>query len=97
MAAMQQDLATEKCGKTLDDRAGDGFFVDVTSPDPLVFYHMLEVPGPTYYGTFAEFATFIADGFDSGVLFVNASGKFDYDEARYEAHEAAHLATATKP
>ena len=83
--------------KILDDGAGDGFFLDVTSTNPLVFYHMLEDPHPRYYGTMAEFVDFIADGFETGVFSEKPSGDFNYDEAQYVTLESAHLATATTP
>lgn len=83
--------------KILEDGSGDGYFLDVTACRPLVFYHMLEDPDPQYYGTLSEFVNFIADGFESEVLFINAAGKFDYDEVKYRALEAKHLKSATKP
>jgi len=83
--------------KIFEDGAGDGYFLDVNSSRPLVFYDMLENPAPQYYGTLAEFVNFIANGFESGVLFVNEAGEFDYDQAKYEAMEAKYLKTATQP
>lgn len=81
----------------LADGSGDGFFLDVTSPQPLVFYYMLEDGYPHYYGTLAEFVNFIADGFESGVLYVNAAGEFDYDMEQYQAKEATYLQSVTQP
>lgn len=83
--------------KILEDGFGDGYFLDVTSSRPLVFYHMLEDPYPQYYGTLAEFANFIADGFESEVLFLNGAGEFDYDEAKFYALEEKHLNSASRP
>lgn len=77
--------------KIMDDGAGDGFFVDVTSSRPRVFYHMLEDGTPQYYGTMPEFVNFIATGFETGVLFVNTKGEFAYDHAQYEALEQKHF------
>jgi hypothetical protein len=85
------DKLRKRSLKILDDGAGDGFFVDVTSAQPQVFYHMLEDGTPLYYGTLAEFVNFIATGFERGVLFVDANGKFGYDEKQYQALEQAHF------
>jgi hypothetical protein len=81
--------------KILDDGAGDGFFLDITSPAPKVFYEMLEDPFPRYYGTLEEFADFITAVFDSGAITVNQAGEFDYDSDRYEELETAHLKQIT--
>lgn len=83
--------------KILDDFAGDGFFIDTTSTTPLVFYHMLEDPYPTYYGTLTEFVEFIAIGFEKGILYEDTHGNFAYDEKLYTAYEATHLAKASRP
>lgn len=77
--------------KILVDGAGDGFFLDITSSAPKVFYEMLEDPYPRYYGTLEEFADFITAAFDSGAITVNQAGEFDYDSDRYDELEAAHL------
>lgn len=82
--------------KILEDGAGDGFFVDVTAARPRVFYHMLEDGTPQDYGTLAEFVDFIATGFERGVLFVDASGKFGYDDKQYQALEQEHFRVVRK-
>jgi len=85
------DKLRKRSLKILEDGAGDGFFVDVTAARPRVFYHMLEDGTPQYYGTLAEFVDFIATGFERGVLFVDANGKFGYDDKQYQALEQAHF------
>jgi|ERR1043166_6519959 hypothetical protein len=82
--------------KLMDDGAGDGFFLDVTSTNPTVFYHMLEDPFPRSYGTMTEFIDFIASGFEQGVLFVDKAGNFAYDDARYKSLEEAHFGKIKK-
>ena len=85
------DKLRKRSLKILEDGSGDGFFVDVTVARPRVFYHMLEDGTPQYYGTLAEFVGFIATGFERGVLFVDAQGKFGYDDKQYQALEQAHF------
>jgi hypothetical protein len=77
--------------KILDDGAGDGYFLDITSATPRVYYEMLEDPGPVDFGTLHEFVEFIADAFDSGVISLNERGDFDYDLDEYFPFEAAYL------
>lgn len=77
--------------KLMDDGSGDGFFLDVTSTKPTVFYHMLEDPLPLSYGSLDQFVNFIATGFEAGVLRTNESGALDYDIQAYEQFEAEHL------
>ncbi|MDF1753138.1 MAG: hypothetical protein P1U89_10220 [Verrucomicrobiales bacterium] len=82
--------------KILDNSAGDGFFMDVNSETPLVFHHMLEDPeNPIWFGTLPEFIDFIATGFESGILFEDEEGNFDFDEAKYEELMTKHLQRAT--
>jgi len=85
------DKLRKRSLKILEDGSGDGFFVDVTAARPRVFYHMLEDGTPQYYGTLAEFVGFIATGFERGVLFVDAQGKFGYDDKQYQALEQEHF------
>lgn len=83
--------------KILDDLDGNGFFLDVNSENPLVFHHILEEPeNPVWFGTLPEFVDFIASGFESGVLFENEDGKFDYDGAEYEEFMSEYLERATR-
>lgn len=77
--------------KILDDGAGDGFFVDPTAQQPMVFYHMLEDPTPRYFGTMPQFLDFIAKGFEIGVLSAKPSGELSYDLKTYEAMEKDYL------
>lgn len=90
------DKLRKSAVKILDDGAGDGFFVDVTTAQPAVFYHMLEDPTPRSYGTMTEFVNFIAAGFENGVLYISAAGDFAYDEKKYEALEAEHFKAIQK-
>lgn len=83
--------------KLMDDGFGDGFFLDAMSPNPRVFYHMLEEPAPTYYGTMQDFVDFIASGFESGVLRVDEAGELAYDEQEYFRLEEEHLRQIAKP
>jgi hypothetical protein len=85
------DKLRKRSLKILEDIAGDGFFVDVTSLKPRVFYHMLEDGTPRYYGTLTEFVNFIATGFESGVLSVDAKGQFNYDNQKYQVFEQEHF------
>jgi hypothetical protein len=78
--------------KILGDLAGDGFFVHVDTEKPRVFHHMLEAPeNPVWFGTLIEFVDFIATGFESGILFEDEEGEFDYDGGRYEEFLSEHL------
>lgn len=77
--------------KIMDDGSGDGFFIDVTRTNPLVFYHMLEDPTPRYYGSMSEFVDFIASGFESDAVFVNEAGEFKWDDKKYQALEEAQF------
>lgn len=83
--------------KILCDSAGDGFFMDVDTENPMVFHHTLEDPeNPVWFGTLPEFLSFIAKGFEMGILFENEEGKLDYDGARYEELMAEYLSQATR-
>lgn len=85
------DLRTSAI-KLMDDGAGDGYFLDVTSPTPQVFYHMLEDPFPRYYGTMENFINYVARDYEDGIVFVNDSGQLDYDDSEFAVKEEAHLA-----
>jgi hypothetical protein len=77
--------------KILDDAAGDGFFLDVTSANPRVFYHMLEDPFPRDYGTLAEFVAFIREVHDAEIVTQNEHGMAAFDLDRYQEIETAYL------
>ncbi len=78
--------------KILDDGAGDGFFVDVASPSPRVFYHMLEDPFPRDYGTLPEFVQFIVQVHAAGLASLNNHGMVNFDMAGYAKLETKHFA-----
>ncbi|MBK1790051.1 SMI1/KNR4 family protein [Persicirhabdus sediminis] len=75
----------------MEDGAGDGYFLDITSDPPRVFYEMMEDPYPTYYGSLPEFVDFIIKGFSSEVFSEDAKGWFVEDEDRFEAFEKNYL------
>lgn len=83
--------------KLLEDGAGDGFFMDPTTPNPGVFYHMLEEPTPIAYGTLKQFVDFIAGCFANGTCFVNEDGRFFFDTVEYDKAEAAFLNALSSP
>jgi hypothetical protein len=85
------DAKRKQSLKILEDGAGDGFFVDVTSQHPRVFYHMLEDPSPRDYGTLPEFATLLIDVHASELATENEHGMVSFDLARYQKVEAAYL------
>lgn len=78
--------------KILEDGAGDGFFLDITKSRPTVFYHMLEEPTPTSFGSMRVFVGFITECFEDGTIFVNDAGKLDYHSADYNKAEERFLA-----
>ena len=77
--------------KILDDGAGDGFFVDVTSPNPHVFYHMLEDPFPRDYGTLKDFVQFMMQVHAAGLSSEDEHGMVDFDMARYDKLESEYF------
>jgi len=77
--------------KILDDNSGDGFFLDIASPTPRVFYHMLEDPFPEDYGTLQEFVTFISHVHAAGVTSENDHGMVAFDLDRYQEIETDYL------
>ncbi len=83
--------------KILDDFAGDGYFIDLRSGTPFVFYDMLEDPGEGYFGTLTEFANFIADCFEADVFSADESGFLDYDEDLYYQLESVYFERASRP
>lgn len=78
--------------KILADSAGDGYFLDVASESPRVFYHMLEDPFPRNYGTLTQFVEFLADVHQAGIASPDEHGMVDFDLDRYQQIEAAYLA-----
>jgi hypothetical protein len=85
------DAKRKSALKILDDGAGDGFFLDIASPSPRVFYHMLEDPYPRDYGTLKEFVTFIRDVHAAGLASQNENGRVAFDLDRYQKMESEHL------
>jgi hypothetical protein len=91
------DAKRKSALKILDDGAGDGFFLDIVSPNPRVFYHMLEDPYPRDYGTLPEFVTFITDVHAAGLASENEHGMVAFDLDRYQKIEAKYLKGLGKP
>ncbi len=85
------DAKRKSALKILDDGAGDGYFLDIESPTPRVFYHMLEDPFPRDFGTLPEFVTFIGDVHAAGVASVNDDGTVTFDLDRYQKIEDDYL------
>jgi hypothetical protein len=85
------DSKRKRAIKILEDGAGDGFFLDLSSPNPRVFYHMLEDPFPRDYGTLQEFVQFIADVHASGVVSPDKHGMADFDLEKYDRLESDYL------
>jgi hypothetical protein len=77
--------------KILDDGTGDGFFVDITSSTPRVFYHMLEDPYPRDYGTLPEFVQFLVNVHSAKLASIDRRGMVDFDLQKYDALEEAHF------
>jgi hypothetical protein len=91
------DAKRKSALKILEDGAGDGYFLDVESQNPRVFYHMLEDPFPRDYGTLEEFVSFIGDVHAAGVVTENEHGMAAYDLDRYKTIEAGYLKRIGKP
>lgn len=83
--------------KILEDGAGDGFFLDIASANPRVFYHMLEDPYPRDYGTLEEFVTFIAEVHAAGIASQDEHGMVAFDLPRYQKIEAEYLKRIGSP
>jgi hypothetical protein len=77
--------------KILEDPAGDGFYIDVTRDNPRVFYHMLEDPVPTYFGTLPQFVEFLIRIHSAGITSVDQHGMILFDDKEYSRIEGAHL------
>jgi hypothetical protein len=84
------DAKLRRSFKILEDLAGDGFYLDVTSPNPHVFYCMIEDPYPRYFGSMAEFIGFIESVHAAGLATKDEHG-VDFDFQRYQEMEAAYL------
>jgi hypothetical protein len=91
------DAKRKNALKILDDSAGDGFFLDIASPNPRVFYHMLEDPYPRDFGTLQEFVGFIGDVHAAGLASENEHGMVAFDLDRYQKIEAEYLEKIRKP
>lgn len=76
------DAQRQSAIKLLTDAAGDGFFLDAESPNPRIFYHMLEDPYPRYYGTLSQFVDFIESIHAAGLATKNENGMVDFDYER---------------
>jgi hypothetical protein len=77
--------------KILEDGAGDGYFLDIESQNPRVFYHMLEDPYPRDYGTLEEFVSFIGDVHAAGIATESEHGMAAFDLDQYKKIEADYL------
>ncbi len=88
------DSKRKQAIKLLDDGAGDGFFLDVSSAAPRVFYHMLEDPGPRDYGPLDSFVEFLTQVHRSGLTAANENGTVDFDLDRYDAIQSDYLSGA---
>lgn len=91
------DAKRKNALKILDDGAGDGFFLDITSRNPRVFYHMLEDPNPRDCGTLQEFVAFISDVHAAGLATEKENGMVTFDLDRYQKAEADYLQKLRKP
>ena len=91
------DAKRKSALKILEDSAGDGFFLDIESQNPRVFYHMLEDPYPRDYGTLAEFVSFIRDVHAAGIVTKNEHGMAAFDLDRYQKIEAEYQKRISKP
>lgn len=85
------DAKRKSALKILDDGSGDGFFVDVGSTKPRVFYHMLEDGYPQDFGTLGEFVGFISDVHAAGLARQIENGLIVFDFKRYQVLEQKYL------
>lgn len=85
------DAKRKSALKILEDAAGDGFFLDVASPSPRVFYHMLEDPFPRDYGTLPEFVAFIGDVHAVGLASEDGRGMVVFDLDGYQKVEDKYV------
>ena len=83
--------------KILDDGSGDGYFLDVASENPLVFYDMLEDPAPAYYGTLAQFLNLITEAFEKEIIYVDGDGYLDFDDAAFGTLDELRKRAMEKP
>jgi len=91
------DAKRKNALKILEDGAGDGFFLDIASANPRVFYHMLEDPDPRDYGTLQEFVAFIRDVHAAGLATKKENGMVAFDLDRYQKVEADYLQKLQNP
>ena len=91
------DAKRKSALKILEDSAGDGYFLDVESQNPRVFYHMLKDPFPRDYGTLEEFVSFIRDVHAAGVASEGDHGMAAFDLDRYHKIEAEYLKRIREP
>lgn len=82
--------------KLLDDGCGDGYFLDITTANPRVFYHMLEDPFPRDYGVLQDFVAFIADVHAAGLATEDEMGAVTFDLDRFQVLESKYLARAAQ-
>lgn len=83
--------------KILEDLAGDGYFLDVTSSRPRVFYQMLEDPWfPRDYGPLKDFVQFLVDVHAAGISSQDKYGMVDFDPKEYDRIESTYLRNLTK-
>lgn len=85
------DTKRKQAIKLLDDGAGDGFFLDVSSSALRVFYHMLEDPWPTDYGPLDSFVEFLTQVHRAELAKVNENGMVDFDWEGYDAIQSDYL------
>ena len=85
------DAKRKSALKILDDSAGDGFFLDIASSRPRVFYHMLEDPFPRDFGTLQQFVAFINDVHAEGLATEDENGMVRFDLDRYLRVEDEYL------
>lgn len=91
------DAKRKNALKILDDGAGDGFFLDIASRNPRVFYHMLEDPNHRDYGTLQEFAAFISDVHAAGLATGKENGRVTFDLERFQKAEGDYLQKLRNP
>ena len=82
--------------KILDDSCGDGFFLDIASPNPRVFYDMLEDPFPRDYGTLDEFVAYIDSLHAAGLASLNEHAMVSFDLAPYAKLKREYLSHINK-
>lgn len=74
----------------LEDGCGDGFFLDLSSTSPRVFYHMLEDPFSRDFGRLEDFVRFITDVHASGLALRDDHGMVQFDLDKYGELESRY-------